>query len=109
MKFNNILKKKYSLLNEAPPADLDATEDAPEATPESQATPEQPAPEKNKLDTQGVQYLVDLIRKALLIDKLDDKEKASLLNLTVTAENAFSNLENTILPILNKYIPDTNA
>ena len=113
MKFNNILKKKYSLLNEAPPADLDATEDAPEdapeATPESQATPEQPAPEENKLDTQGVQYLVDLIRKALLIDKLDDKEKASLLNLTVTAENAFSNLENTILPILNKYIPDTNA
>ena len=103
MKFNNILKKKYSLLNEAPPADLDAAEDAPEAT------PEQPAPEENKLDTQGVQYLVDLIRKALLIDKLDDKEKASLLNLTVTAENAFSNLENTILPILSKYIPDTNA
>jgi hypothetical protein len=106
MKFNNILKKKYSLLNEAPPADLDAIE--PEAAPEETAS-EQPAPEQNKMDTQGVQYLVDLIRKALLIDKLDDKEKASLLNLTVTAENAFNNLENIILPILNKYIPDTNA
>lgn len=106
MKFNDILKKKYSLINEAPPADLDApeAEAAPEETPS-----EQPAPEENKLDTQGVQYLVDLIRKALLIDKLDDKEKASLLNLTVTAENAFNNLENIILPILNKYIPDTNA
>ena len=36
MKFNNILKKKYSLLNEAPPADLDAIE--PEAPPEETAS-----------------------------------------------------------------------
>ena len=109
MKFNNILKKKYSLLNEAPPADLDSIEDVPEAeTPPEQST-EEPTEETPNLNTQGVQYLVDLIRKALLIDKLDDREKADLINLTINANNAFNNLENKILPILNKYIPETTA
>jgi hypothetical protein len=101
MKFDNILKKKYGLLNEQPPATLDDTQDT--------TTPEEPAAEEPKLDTQGVQYLVDLIRKALLIDKLDDREKADLINLTIDAGNAFGNLENKILPILNKYIPETNT
>jgi len=113
MKFNKILKKKYSLLNEAPPADLDSIEDVPEAeTPPEQSTEEpteEPTEETPNLNTQGVQYLVDLIRKALLIDKLDDREKADLINLTIDANNAFNNLENKILPILNKYIPETTA
>lgn len=106
MKFDNILKKKYGLLNEQPPATLDAAEDV--AEPEAAAT-EEPTEEAPKLDTQGVQYLVDLIRKALLIDKLDDREKADLINLTIDANNAFNNLENKILPILNKYIPETTT
>jgi len=106
MKFDDILKKKYGLLNEQPPATLDDTQDT--AAPEESAVKE-PAAEEPKLDTQGVQYLVDLIRKALLIDKLDDREKADLINLTIDAGNAFDNLENKILPILNKYIPETTT
>lgn len=106
MKFDTLLQKKYSLLNEQPPAELtdepaaetDAAEETP--APEEEATPE------NKLDTQGVAYLVDLIRKALIIDQLSDKEKADLLNVTVDANNAFNTLENKILPIINKYIPE---
>lgn len=108
MKFDYILKKKYGLLNEQPPATLDATEDTTEPAAEEPAA-ETPAEEAPKLDTQGVQYLVDLIRKALLIDKLDDREKADLINLKVDANNAFNNLENKILPILNKYIPETTS
>lgn len=105
MKFEQILKNKYSLLSEAPPAVLDAPEtESPEA-----AAPEETSGENPQLETQGVQYLVDLIRKALLIDKLDDREKADLINLTIDAKNAFNNLENKILPILNKYIPETTA
>lgn len=105
MKFNNILKTNYALLNEAPPAELDDPQ--PQAQPET--PPEAEAPQETKLDTQGVQYLVDLVRKALLIDKLDDREKADMLNLKVDANNAMSNLENNILPILRKYIPDTTT
>jgi hypothetical protein len=105
MKFEQILKNKYSLLREAPPAVLDAPETE---TPEA-AAPEETSGENPQLETQGVQYLVDLIRKALLIDKLDDREKADLINLTIDAKNAFNNLENKILPILNKYIPETTA
>ena len=112
MKFDDILKTKYLLLNEQPPADLSADETPAEepaaAEPEAEAAPE-PAEETPKLDTQGVQYLVDLIRKALLIDKLNDKEKADLINLKIDANNAFNNLENKILPVLNKYIPETNT
>jgi hypothetical protein len=104
MKFEQILKNKYSLLSEAPPTVLDAPEETPEA-----AAPEETPQEEPKLETQGVQYLVDLIRKALLIDKLDDREKADLINLTIDAKNAFNNLETKILPILNKYIPETTA
>ena len=103
MKFNNILKTNYALLNEAPPAELDD----PQAQPETPSEAE--TPQETKLDTQGVQYLVDLVRKALLIDKLDDREKAVMLNLKVDANNAMSNLENNILPILRKYIPDTTT
>lgn len=103
MKFNNILKTNYALLNEAPPAELDDSQAQPETPPEAET------PQETKLDTQGVQYLVDLVRKALLIDKLDDREKAVMLNLKVDANNAMSNLENNILPILRKYIPDTTA
>jgi len=106
MKFDDILKNKYGLLNEQPPATLDAAEDVTE--PEAAAT-EEPTEDALKLDTQGVQYLVDLIRKALLIDKLDDREKADLINLKIDANNAFNNLENKILPILNKYIPETTS
>ena len=110
MKFNDILKKKYGLLNEQPPATLDDTETtAPEEPTTDQPAAEEPTEEAPKLDTQGVQYLVDLIRKALLIDKLDDREKADLINLTIDANNAFNNLENKILPILNKYIPETTT
>lgn len=104
MKFDDILKNKYGLLNEQPPATLDDTEAAPE-----EPAAEEPTEETPKLDTQGVQYLVDLIRKALLIDKLDDREKADLINLKIDANNAFNNLENKILPILNKYIPETTT
>ena len=109
MKFDDILKNKYGLLNEQPPATLDAPENTAEAPAAEQPATEQPAEETPKLDTQGVQYLVDLIRKALLIDKLDDKEKADLINLKIDASNAFDNLENKIIPILNKYIPETTS
>ena len=83
--------------------------DAPETETPEAAAPEETSGENPQLETQGVQYLVDLIRKALLIDKLDDREKADLINLTIDAKNAFNNLENKILPILNKYIPETTA
>lgn len=113
MKFDKILLKKYGLLNEQPPADLSAEEPAAEEPAAEAPAAEEPAAEPTeetpKLDTQGVQYLVDLIRKALLIDKLNDKEKADLINLKIDANNAFSNLENKILPILNKYIPETTT
>jgi len=111
MKFDDILKNKYGLLNEQPPATLDAAEDVaqPEEPAAEQPAAETPAEEAPKLDTQGVQYLVDLIRKALLIDKLDDREKADLINLTIDAGNAFNILENKIIPILNKYIPETTS
>jgi len=106
MKFDTILKSKYRLLNEQPPAEL------PEE-PGAEAAPEAPVPEtaqpEQKLDTQGVAYLVDLVRKALIIDKITDKEKADLLNLTVDASNAFNTLENKIIPILNKYIPEPSS
>lgn len=102
MKFDKILKQKYSLLNEQPPAEL-ADEPAAETPAPEETTPE------NKLDTQGVAYLVDLIRKALIIDKLSDKEKADLLNISIDATNAFNTLENKILPILNKYIPEPSS
>ena len=109
MKFDKILNQKYRLLNEQPPAEL--TDEPAAETPAE--TPETPAPEEatpeNKLDTQGVAYLVDLIRKALIIDKLNDKEKSALLNITVDANNAFNTLENKILPILNKYIPEPSS
>lgn len=109
MKFNDLLKQKYGLLNEQPPATLDAPEDTAETPAPEEPAAEQPTEEAPKLDTQGVQYLVDLIRKALLIDKLDDREKADLINLKIDANNAFDNLENKILPILNKYIPETTT
>jgi len=102
MKFDDILKNKYGLLNEQPPAEL------PEE-PAAEPAPEEKAAEEPKLDTQGVQYLVDLIRKALLIDKLDDREKADLINMTVEASNAMDVLQNKIIPILNKYIPETTT
>jgi len=97
------------LLNEQPPAELpeEPAAEAPAETPEAPA-PEAEAP-REKLDTQGVAYLVDLVRKALIIDKLTDKEKADLLNVTVDANNAFNTLENKILPILNKYIPEPSS
>lgn len=109
MKFDTILKSKYQLLNEQPPAELpeepgaEAPAEAPAAPAPEAAQPEQ------KLDTQGVAYLVDLVRKALIIDKITDKEKADLLNLTVDASNAFNTLENKIIPILNKYIPEPSS
>lgn len=109
MKFDKILQKKFSLLNEQPPAELPADPAAEaEVTSETPAQPDEATPE-NKLDTQGVAYLVDLIRKALIIDKLSDKEKASLLNVSVDANNAFNTLENKILPIINKYIPEPSS
>jgi hypothetical protein len=107
MKFNDLLKQKYGLLNEQPPETLDAPEDATETPAPEEPAAEEPTEEAPKLNTQGVQYLVDLIRKALLIDKLNDREKVDLINLTIDANNAFDNLENKILPILNKYIPET--
>jgi len=112
MKFDKVLKNKYSLLNEQPPAEL-PEEPGDEAAAQAPEAPEAAAPEaaesKEKLDTQGVAYLVDLIRKALIIDKISDKEKADLLNLTVDANNAFNTLENKILPVLNKYIPEPSS
>jgi hypothetical protein len=109
MNFDQILKNKYRLLNEQPPAELPEEPDAetPAEAPEA-AAPEAEQTEQ-KLDTQGVAYLVDLVRKALIIDKISDKEKADLLNLTVDANNAFNTLENKIIPILNKYIPESSG
>jgi len=107
MKFDKVLKNKYSLLNEQPPAEL-PEEPGDEAAAQAPEAPEA-AESKEKLDTQGVAYLVDLIRKALIIDKISDKEKADLLNLTVDANNAFNTLENKILPVLNKYIPEPSS
>lgn len=107
MKFEEILKNKYKFLSEQPETDSEKNppEQLPdEAEPENQEqTPETPAA---ALDSQGAQYLIDLVRKALIVDILDDREKALLVNLKIDANNAQNSLANIILPIINKYIPD---
>ena len=111
MKFDDILKNKYLLLNEQPPEELPAES---EATPDAEPAAEDAAesPEETPaaaLDSQGAQYLIDLIRKALIINVIDDREKANLVNLKIDANNSQDVLTNTLLPIINKYVPDTTS